>query len=295
MKCDKCDNRAIEHIRYSGAHLCAEHFIEFFEERAKREIKGIKKARIAVALSGGKDSTAMLHFVCESFDDIIAITLDEGIKGYRDESIKIAADNCRALSIEHVIVDLKKEIGFSIDDIFSLYEEKGIKHAECSFCGVMRRYYINKVAKEMNVDYLLFAHNLDDMAQTALMNITHNDLTRGLPPYSGGVFVNRLAPFKWIPEREVAIYCFVRGIKCHTGECPYAGVAERNRYRSAVNILEKGSPGARHGIVKSYDRISKLFHREGEIKRCRKCGEPTSREICKRCEMVDALCDLKFK
>ncbi|MDY6986084.1 MAG: TIGR00269 family protein [Candidatus Thermoplasmatota archaeon] len=292
MKCDKCDNRAIEHIRYSGAHLCAEHFTEFFEERAKKEIRGIK-GRVAVALSGGKDSTALLHFACDNIEEVIAITLDEGIKDYRDDSIKIAADNCRALGVEHVIVDLKKEIGFSIDDIFSLYEERGIKHAECSFCGVMRRYYINKVAKEMNVDYLLFAHNLDDMAQTALMNVTHNDLARGLPPYSGRVFVKRIAPFKWIPEREVAIYCFVKGINCHIGECPYAKVAERNRYRDAVNILEKGSPGARHGMVKSYDRISKLFRRGGEIKKCRKCGEPTSREICKRCEMVNKLQDLK--
>jgi len=289
MKCDKCDNRAIEHIRYSGAHLCAEHFTEFFNERAKRGIRGIK-GRVAVALSGGKDSTAMLHFACENFDDIIAITLDEGIKGYRDESIEIASENCRALGVEHVVISLKKELGFSIDEIFSLYEEKGIKHMECSFCGVMRRYYINKAARDAGVDCLLFAHNLDDMAQTALMNITHNDLNRGYN--RSKMFVKRAFPFKWIPEREVAVYCFVKGIKCHMAECPYAGVAERNRYRSAVNLLERGSPGARHGIVKSYDRISEHFRREGEINRCSECGEPTSNSVCKRCEMLRDLKNL---
>lgn len=297
MKCDRCDNRAVEYIRYSGAHLCAEHFTEFFEDRAKKEVRGLKRKRVAVALSGGKDSTALLHFSCNSFDDVIAITLDEGIEGYRDESIRIAAENCRELGAEHTIIDLKKELGFSIDEIFSLYEERGMKHAECSFCGVMRRYYINRAARDVGADYLLFAHNLDDMAQTALMNLAHNDLTRGLPPYNGSDerFVRRLAPFKWIPEREVALYCFIKGIKCHIAECPYARVAERNRYRSAINMLERGGPGVRHGIVRSYDRISAAFPREGELRKCEKCGEPTSNNVCKRCEMARVLHDLKFK
>jgi uncharacterized protein (TIGR00269 family) len=294
MKCDMCDRRAVEFVRYSGAHLCTEHFAAFFEERARKELRGLGKARVAVALSGGKDSTALLHVVSESSDDVVAMTLDEGIEGYRDEGVKIAFLNCRAVGAEHIVIDMKRETGFSIDEIFSLYEEKGLKHMECSFCGVMRRYYLNRRARELGADYLLFAHNLDDMAQTALMNIAHNDLARGLPPYSGSdkSFVKRLAPFRWIPERETAIYCFVKGIKAHTAECPYAGAAERNRYRSAVNLLEDGSPGARHGIVRSYDRISAAFPRKGELKRCAKCGEPTSEGICKRCEMVGHLGEL---
>jgi uncharacterized protein (TIGR00269 family) len=298
MKCDRCDNVAIEHMRYSGAHLCPEHFIEFFEQRARREMKGVRRDRIAIALSGGKDSTALLRFVSDEHEgELIAITLDEGIDGYRDESVVIASENCRDLGAEHVVIDLKREIGFSIDEIFSLYEERGLKHVECSFCGVMRRYYINRAARALNVDYLLFAHNLDDMAQTALMNLVHNDLSRGMPPYnnSGPEFVRRLAPFKWIPEREVAVYGLVRGIRCHIAECPYAHVAERNRYRSAVNLLERGSPGVRHGLVKSYDRASSMFPREGEMKRCSECGEPTSNDVCKRCEMTKTLEDLKYK
>jgi uncharacterized protein (TIGR00269 family) len=291
MKCDRCDKRAIEFISYSGAHLCAEHFAAFFEERVRKELRGLRKARVAVALSGGKDSTALLHVVSDSSDEVIALTLDEGIEGYRDEGVKIASENCRAVGAEHIVIDMKRETGFSIDGIFSLYEGRGLKHMECSFCGVMRRYYLNRRARELGADYLLFAHNLDDMAQTALMNIAHNDLARGLPPYSGSdkLFVKRLAPFKWIPERETAIYCFVKGIKAHIAECPYARAAERNRYRSAVNLLEEGSPGARHGIVRSYDRIFSAFPREGELKRCAKCGEPTSEDICKRCEMVRQL------
>ena len=99
--CDRCNENALIFIRYSGQHLCAQHFLDLIRRRIKKEARQQKVfkrgPRIGVALSGGKDSLValkLLHEISESFKDreIIAITIDEGIDGYRPSSIEISKD-----------------------------------------------------------------------------------------------------------------------------------------------------------------------------------------------------------
>ena len=108
ISCDRCTHPAVTFIRYSGAHLCSDHFIEFVDKRVKKEISKQcrlpKDAKLAVALSGGKDSTLALYLVNRIFSkhrdfDIIAITVDEGIANYRPESIKAAKKTCMKAAI----------------------------------------------------------------------------------------------------------------------------------------------------------------------------------------------------
>ena len=289
MRCDRCDKRAVEYIKYSGAHLCADHFMEFFERRVLRELKGINRdSLLAIALSGGKDSSTLLYLAKKMLRNrIIAITIDEGIAGYRDASIGVAAKNCDELNIEHVIVDMRREIGFSMDGIYGIYEREGMKHRECSYCGVMRKYYLNRTARTLGADRILFAHNLDDVAQSMLMNFVRDDI-RPMPPHvsDSPLLVPRVLPFLKIPEREVAIYAILNGVDMHMATCPYAFSAERNRYREVVNILENGSPGSRHGMLRSYGKLN--ADKKGQLRLC-SCGEPSSNSMCMRCSMLEEL------
>ncbi|KAA0007414.1 MAG: tRNA lysidine(34) synthetase TilS, partial [Thermoplasmata archaeon] len=91
--CSKCGDEAVIFVRYNGTHLCRRHFIEYVERRVKRDIrkqKGKKRfKKIAVALSGGKDSSTALYIIHKIFSrtsEIHAITIDEGIRGYRDKT-----------------------------------------------------------------------------------------------------------------------------------------------------------------------------------------------------------------
>jgi len=72
--CSRCKKPAITFIRYNGTHLCKNHFIEYFEKRVKKDIKKqgktIKGIKIGVALSGGKDSTVVLHLIHDIFSKI---------------------------------------------------------------------------------------------------------------------------------------------------------------------------------------------------------------------------------
>ena len=90
MKCDLCGYDAVTFIRYNGAHLCAHHFMSYIEKKVKREIRKQINLhpgdKIAVAVSGGKDSMVTLKLIHDIFKDrhdleIHCITIDEGIEG----------------------------------------------------------------------------------------------------------------------------------------------------------------------------------------------------------------------
>ena len=293
--CSKCKAPAITFIRYNGTHLCSNHFIDYFEKRVKKEIKkqgkNPKNIKIGVAISGGKDSVVALHIIHKIFSKrpdvkIIAITVDEGIKGYRDESIKYAIKNCKKLKIEHHVVSFKELLNTTMDEIALKKDELG----ECSYCGVFRRFCLNQKAKELGINKLVTGHNLDDMAQSILMNFVNSDLKKlaRLGPHKKVQpgLVPRMLPLRSIPEKENALYAILKKIDFHDAECPYAVRALRGSFRDIVDALEFQNPGTRYSILNSYDNIKELLldkYPPAELNRCKICGEPTSQNLCKAC------------
>ena len=300
-KCSKCNKPSITFIRYNGTHLCKEHFIEYFEKRVKREIKKQGKtgsgSRIGVALSGGKDSTVTLFMLKKIFSkrkdvDLFAISVDEGIKGYRDKSLKIARENCKELEVEHHIISFKETIGYTLDEIVSKSKDLG----ECTYCGVFRRFCLNKKAKELKLNKVATGHNLDDFSQSILMNFVNGDLEKlaRLGPHikvQPGL-IPRILPLRVIPEKEVTLYAIINNIKFYDGICPYSIHALRGKFRDILDELEYINPGTRHSIVKSYDGIKDILIQKfppAKLNKCKICGEPTSQEICKACELLRSL------
>ncbi len=293
--CSKCNKQAITFIRYNGTHLCKDHFIQYFDKRVKKDIKKQgktnKESKKAVAISGGKDSTVALYVTHEIFSkrkdvELYAITVDEGIKNYRDKSIKIANDNCKKLGIEHHIISFKDVFGKTMDEINKLNDNLG----DCSYCGVFRRVCLNKVANELKAQTLITGHNLDDMSQSILMNFVNGDMQKlaRLGPHKKVQpgFVPRMFPLRVIPEKEVALYAILRNIKFHDDECPYSTNALRGDFREMIDNLEYKNPGTRHSIINSYDNIKDLLlekYPPVKLNKCKMCGEPTSQKLCKAC------------
>jgi uncharacterized protein (TIGR00269 family) len=295
VSCLKCKKPAITFIRYSGAHLCKNHFLEYVERRVKKDIKKQGKTNdettFGIALSGGKDSTVALYIMHKIFSkhpyvNLHAITVDEGIVGYRDGSIPLAKANCARLGIKHHIVTFQQAVGITMDEVAKVHDELG----ECSYCGVFRRFCLNTTARELGVDKLVMGHNLDDMAQSILMNFTNGDMQKlaRLGPHvkTQAGLVPRILPLRMIPEKEVMLYALVSNIEFHNAECPYSTRAFRGSFRDIVDSLEENTPGTRHSILNSYESIKDLlltrFPPVG-LNRCPLCGEPTSQKICKTC------------
>jgi len=269
--------------------------------RVKKDIKKQGKtengAKIGVALSGGKDSTVALHIINDIFSkraniDIVAITVDEGIKDYRPESIKCAIKNCRKLAVVHHTVYFRKLVGKSLDEIVLLKDNLG----ECGYCGVFRRLCLNTKSKELGINKLVTGHNLDDMSQSILMNFVNGDIQKlaRLGPHKKVQpgLVPRMLPLRTIPEKEVTLYAILNNIEYYDGECPYSTHALRGVFRDIIDDLEYFHPGTRHSILNSYDNIKDMLVEKYppiKLNKCSKCGEPTSQKICKACTFKDTI------
>ena len=305
MQCSKCETPAVTLIRYSGQHLCAAHFRDFVERRVKREIHRqvelLGGERVAIGLSGGKDSsttTVLLHDILSPRRDIelVAITVDEGIASYRPEGIEHAKALCGALGIEHRVVRYEDTVGWRMDDVVAADPEA----IPCSYCGVFRRNALNRAASDIDADYVATGLNLDDTAQSILMNVARGDVEKlarlGPHDHPQPGLVPRLQPLRAVPEKEVYLYAMVRGIRFHDGTCPHAERAQRGRFREILNRLEEDSPGTRHAIVRGYDRLRPLFADHfppPELSECVACGEPTANLMCKACELQLKLGEIK--
>ncbi|MGC9137715.1 MAG: TIGR00269 family protein [Thermoplasmata archaeon] len=297
MKCSRCDRDAVIFIRYNGEHLCAEHFMEFLESRVKHELRkqvDLKPGdRIVVGTSGGKDSTTTVYLLKKIFSmrrdiEIIAVTIDEGIEGYRDRAIGVLSGYLKKIGVEHRIYRIKERFGKTMDEIAMM--DKTL--IPCTYCGVFRRSLLNSAARELDADYVATGLNLDDTAQSIIMNFARGDLDRlaRLGPHSvvKEDLIPRIQPLRMIPEKEVLLYAILRGIEFYHGTCPYADLALRNQFRKAIDEWEARSPGTRHSIVSVYDELKPLLierYRNFKLNRCEICGDPTPGRICKACEL----------
>lgn len=297
MKCDQCNSEAVTFIRYNGMHLCAEDFSRFVEKRVKREIRKQIKVypgdQIAVAVSGGKDSMVALKLVSDVFGPrnrigVHAITIDEGIDGYRPPSVDIVRRFCEEKGIPFHLRSFS-ELGVTMDEIAPLSRDS----SPCTYCGVFRRRLMNDEARNIGAKFLATGHNLDDMAQSIMMNFVRGDVERlaRLGPHERVQpgLIPRFLPLRLIPEKESLLYAMVNGIEFWDGECPYWQEALRNQYRSIVDELEDRSPGSRHSIVSSYDTLRPMLYKEyttSNLHLC-KCGEPTVGKRCKSCDLLN--------
>ena len=301
-KCSSCNKKAIYFRVNEGRYYCEKCFSKNIEDRVKRTIRKFRMVRdgdrIVVGLSGGKDSSNTLYILKKIFGQnpkikIIAVTIDEGIKGYRDKTIKGCVDFCKHLGVEHHIVSFDKEFNLTVDKIAKKNKDKGM----CSYCGVFRRYLLNKKARELKANKIAVGHNLDDEAQSILMNVFKGDLLRlarfgPIPKVKDHKkFIPRIKPLLMIPEKESALYAIINSIPAYFDECPYAVFNPlRMETRDFLNKLEDSSPGIKYSILRSGEKLSQVLRKtikHGEIGTCENCGEPSSERICKACKIIE--------
>jgi uncharacterized protein (TIGR00269 family) len=300
VQCSKCGRAAVTYIRYNGSHLCSAHFQGFVERRVKRELRGqvdLDRAKnIAVAVSGGKDSLAalmLLHDILSLRRDVTltAITVDEGIAGYRPEALDKAIRLSSALGVEHRVISFKEHVGSTMDSI----SERLGHRTPCAYCGVFRRQCMNEMARAIGADVLATGHNLDDVAQAILMNFTRGDVERlaRMGPHAKVQpgLIPRIIPLRSLPEKEVYLYAMLRGIDFSDSTCPYWEAALRNEYRDIIDGMESRSPGTKHSILASYDALRPALQEkypQTSLRLCG-CGEPSPGGKCMACVMKDEL------
>jgi len=300
-------NEAVFGRSYSGENLCGRCFCQTVEGRVRKTISKYEmlghKDNFMVAVSGGKDSVTLLHILAKIeklFPDVAfcAGTVDEGIRDYRDEALKIAERNCRKLGVDHVVTSFKEMFGYDLDEIVELIRKRKKNWlTPCSYCGVLRRKAINTMARDAGVDKLVTAHNLDDETQTMLLNIVHGDPLRiaRVKPVLDVIhpkLVQRVKPFCMVPEKEAVFYAYLKGIEFQCINCPYAQTALRNDLRDFLNRMEYKHAGTLFTVFRSMEKLRpalEAYVEQVQLNDCKLCGEPTVGDLCRPCQMLQEL------
>jgi len=300
--CGVCSEPAIYTKEYEGASFCARCFRHSLEERVRRTITKHEMLahddHIAVAVSGGKDSLTLLTLLVKMeqrfpYSKITAVSVDEGIQGYRDEALRIAAETCRKLHVNQYVVSYKELFQATTDMIVKRHSGK----TPCSYCGVLRRKAINRAATTIGATKIATAHNLDDEVQTVLLNMLHGDpmrIIRSGPVLQDGRsrFITRIKPLYEIPEKEIVLYAYLGGLEFQTVPCPHGNEALRNDIRTFLNQMEQKHAGTKFTLQKTAQKLREQLSttiQPLQLRDCEECGDPTPHRLCEACIMLEAI------
>ena len=289
--------------KVSGRSITSDKSMKKFEKNVSDTIKKYslfsKNDKVLVACSGGKDSTVALYILKKLGYDAEAITVDSAIGKYTKENLENLRLICRDIGVKLHEISLRDEFGMSLCYIRSVLNSKGHPLKSCTICGVLRRYLLNREAKKINPDVIVTGHNMDDEAQSVMMNLFRGNLgfSARLGPKSGvghnKNFVQRVKPLYFCSEKEVTDYCKKLGYKIEYGECPCSSDAYRREIKKM--FLSMGSrEKIKENIIRSFIGILpklKQYYNKGEVNICSRCGEPTNKDVCNACIILGKLKD----
>lgn len=255
----------------------------------------IKNDKILVALSGGKDSTTVAYMLKKLGYSVEAFMIDLEIGDYSKKSIELATRFCGDNNISFRVIRLKDKIGYSVCYIRSVLRQKhGLK--SCTVCGVLKRYMLNRLAKELNATKIVTGHNLDDEAEAIMMNLvkSYPHLLARLGPSSGlkkhEGFVQRVKPLYFCKNDDIKRYAKLMGFPVNYDPCPCRTEAFRLFIKNLLNEEEKKNPNIKSNIVASLlnimPKLKEKYKNQRQINTCTSCGEPARNEICCTCELL---------
>lgn len=247
---------------------------------------------VGVAVSGGKDSLSLLHVLKKMSEShnfkLIAITIDEGIPGYRDEALEIVRNFCNNLDVEYRSYAYKGLFDLTLEESLELRENE--KTSSCSICGILRRRAIDFGAKDLDVDVIATGHNLDDVLQTFIINVLSGDTNKigWMEPATSTNKMRKIKPFCEIYENEIVFYAFTNEIPFQSEECPHMNEGIRTEIREFLNSLENHHSGIKNSMYGSVMKLTQIV-KDANCKQrrvCQKCGSQCTGETCSVCTML---------
>lgn len=249
--------------------ICRACFLQIFETEVHETVTSANLffpgERVAIGASGGKDSTvlaAVLKTLNERYNyglDLCLLSIDEGIRGYRDDSLETVKRNAVQYEMPLEILGYGELYGWTMDQVVAQIGKKG----NCTYCGVFRRQALDRGAAKLGINHVVTGHNADDVAETVMMNLLRGDLPRlsrgtSIVTDSGASDIKRSKPLKYAYEKEIVLYAHHRQLDYFTTECIYSPEAFRGSARTLIKDLEKIRPSSILDIVKSGEDMAAL-------------------------------------
>ncbi len=265
------------------------------EKNVQKTLKKIglnKKEKIIVALSGGKDSTVVAHLLKKFGYNIEGLHIDLKIGPYSDSCLKAVEDLCGDLGIKLHLYDMKKEMGSGMCYLRSHVQSRQSKGQlkNCAICGVIKKWILNREARRLKASKIATGHNLDDEAQTFLLNIfkASPKLSANTGVISKNIsnkkLIPRIKPLFYVLEDDIRAYSKKKKLPVEYAKCP-CGI---DSYRIQIRNFLETLPGKdKENIMKNFDVVSKRIQKDSkDITYCELCEEPSRKKICKKCELL---------
>ena len=280
--CEVCKEARAAVIRPKNSQkICKQCFLSVFEIEIHETIVSNnlfhRGERVAIGASGGKDSTVLasvLKTLNERHDyglDLVLLSIDEGIRGYRDDSLETVKRNARQYDMPLEIVGYDQLYGWTMDQVVAQVGKKG----NCTYCGVFRRQALDRGAAKLGIKHVVTGHNADDVAETVMMNLLRGDLPRlaratSIVTSSTASEIKRSKPLKYAYEKEIVLYAHHKKLDYFSTECIYSPEAFRGSARTLIKDLEKIRPSSILDIVKSGEDMAALV--PPEVSSSMPCG-----------------------
>lgn len=304
MKCIHCGRPGA--IELQQGALCGSCFPEYFQKKVFRTVRKYrlfaKDDVLCFAMSGGKDSMAAAAVLSrigkKQRQRMFAIGVDEGVKGYREKQLEDMKAFCGELGIEYHIFTFEEEYGKTNEELFRIARKKGVEISQCTLCGILRRRILNREARKLGATRMVVGHNLDDEAQTALMNLTKGsvELMARLGPSSAPGrhrgFIQRIKPLYFCTNGETELYTRLKGIKVLYEPCPHRKESFRQYAEDVLEKMEKDYPGTKSALVQNMLKLIPILRKEfshSKVLECAECGEPSRNRTCKSCATLSEI------
>lgn len=200
--------------------------------------------RIAVGVSGGKDSQVLLYglsglqkFYPHKFE-LVAVTVDLGYEGFDCEPISAL---CEKLGIEYHVVHT------NIKDM--------LKSGECSLCARLRKGAFNSEIIKLGCNKFAYAHNMDDVVETMMLSLIYEGRFSSfwaVTPYED-TGLTLIRPMIYVPKSRVSGFCNKYGINVVKNPCPFEKQTQRAYVRELIKGMEEHAPGTKRRIMKALD------------------------------------------
>lgn len=294
MRCINCKQKAVIRVKRHHSSFCKTHFNAFVVKQVQKNIKKFRMIaptdKVMTCISGGKDSMVLWKILHDLGYETIGLYVDLGIDQYSVNSREKVVQFASQYGLNVEIVELEKD-NISIPQLADTR-----KRPECSVCGIIKRYFFNKVAYDIKSDVIATGHNLDDESSRLLGNFMHwhtEHFAKQSPtiPSDDRMLKRKVKPLISLTEQEIAAYAFLNKIEYLHEECPMSVGATSMVFKEALNNMENKMPGTKQFFYFQFQKEKEKFVEESsndldELIPCAVCGFESFQETCGFCRLT---------